>query len=444
LDTPIMDLSQLTTLRVAACDLNGQMRGKRVPVAYSSKLDNGAVRLPLSVLNVDLWGSDIVDSPLVFASGDSDGVLRPTGRGPLVMPWLNHASALVPMQLFTDEGAPFAGDPRHALRTVLDRYDARGWQVVAATEMEFTLVDASCETAKTPKNPTTGRVLNTESILSLDELDAFDSFFTELYQCCADMGIPAQTATTEAGVGQFEMTLLHQDAMRAADDAWLFKILTRGLARNHGMAATFMAKPYADDAGNGMHVHFSVLDANGQNVFANGSSEGSNILHQAVAGCLAAMPASTLIFAPFGNSYSRLVPGAHAPTSAVWAYENRTAAIRIPGGPPVARRIEHRVAGGDVNPYLMLAVVLGAALIGIEDTMTPPAPITGNAYKVKDAAQLAQSWEQAIDLFGCNPLIARILPDLLIRNLVMTKRQEVRRFADRAPDSHWLSYLEAV
>jgi glutamine synthetase len=444
MDLPIMDLSQLTTLRVAACDLNGQMRGKRVPVSYNSKLATGAVRLPLSVLNVDLWGSDIVDSPLVFASGDSDGVLRPTGRGPLPMPWLDHASALVPMEMFTDQGDPFEGDPRHALRSVLDRFDAHGWQVIAATEMEFTLVDASGDAPAAPINPLTGRALNTEAILALDELDAFDSFFTELYQSCADMGIPAQTATCEGGVGQFEMTLLHQDAMRAADDAWLFKTLTRGVARKHGMAATFMAKPYADDAGNGMHVHFSLLDNDGNNVFDDGTDEGSDILRHAVAGCLAAMPASTLIFAPYGNSYTRLVPGAHAPTGAVWAYENRTAAIRIPGGPPVARRIEHRVAGGDVNPYLMFAVILGAAITGVDDAMTPPAPITGNAYEVKDAPQLAQSWEQAIDLFARDPMIARILPDLLIRNLVITKQQEMQRFADRAPETHWLSYLEAV
>ncbi|MBV1896726.1 MAG: glutamine synthetase family protein [Rhodobacteraceae bacterium] len=439
-----MDLSQFTTLRVAACDLNGQMRGKRVPVDYACKIDQGAVRLPLSALNLDLWGSDIVDSPLVFASGDSDGVLRPTGRGPVPMPWIKTASALIPMQMFTDTGNPFAGDPRHALQAILDRYDARGWQVIAATEMEFTLVDASGDAPAAPHNPITGRALNTEAILALDELDAFDGFFSDLYQACADMGIPAQTATCEGGVGQFEMTLLHQDAMRAADDAWLFKTLTRGLARKHGMAATFMAKPFADDAGNGMHVHFSVLDGGGKNVFDNGSDEGSDILRQAVAGCLAAMPASTLIFAPFGNSYTRLVPGAHAPTGAVWAYENRTAAIRIPGGPTAARRIEHRVAGGDVNPYLMFSVILGAAITGIKDSMTPPAPITGNAYDIKDAPQLAHSWKQAIDLFANDAMIARILPDLLIRNLVMTKQQELHRFATLAPETHWLSYLEAV
>jgi glutamine synthetase len=439
-----MNLGKFPTFRVASSDLNGQMRGKRVPGAYASKLDKGAVRLPLSVPNVDLWGRDIVDSPLVFESGDADGVLRPTTRGPVPMPWIATPTALVPMALYTDDGAPFAGDPRHALTAVLDRYAARGWQVIAATEMEFTLVDDTGDAPAPPQNPLTGRVLSDETILSLAELDAFDAFFTALYEGCAAMGIPAQTSISEGGVGQFEINLNHQDAMRAADDAWLFKSLVRGVARQHGFAATFMAKPYAQDAGNGMHVHFSVLDADGRNVFDDGSDAGSEVLRHAVAGCLAAMPASTLIFAPHGNSYDRLVPGAHAPTSAAWGYENRTAAIRIPGGPAVARRIEHRVAGGDINPYLMLAAVLGAALNGVEDAVAPPAPITGNAYGLSDLPQLAPDWASAISAFEISPLIARIFAPLLISNMVMTKRQELARFAELPRETHWHSYLEAV
>ena len=156
------------------------------------------------------------------------------------------------------------------------------------------------------------------------------------------------------------------------------------------------------------------------------------------------MPGSSLIFAPHGNSYDRLVPGAHAPTGACWAYENRTAAIRIPGGAPVARRIEHRVAGGDINPYLMLSVVLGAALVGIEDSLTPPAPISGNAYKIEGLPQLASDWSAAVSAFETDPMIARILSADLIRFMAMTKRQEILRFADRPAESHWLSYLEAV
>ena len=439
-----MDLSSLNTIRIAACDLNGQMRGKRLPSDMADKLDQGAARMPLSALNVDLWGRDIEDSPLVFETGDADGILMPTARGAVPMPWLTQASALVPMVMQTEDGAPFLGDPRNALEHVLQGYKARGWTVIAATELEFNLVEASAETLPPPKNPVTGRVLDQQSVLSVAELDAFDAFFTDLYAGAEAMGIPAQAAICEAGLGQFEINLNHQDALTAADDAWLFKTLVRGLARKHGFAATFMAKPFAAEAGNGMHVHFSVVDGDGNNIFNDGSDEGSDLLRQAVAGCLAAMPASTLVFAPTVNSYARLVPSAHAPTGAAWGYENRTAAIRIPGGAAAACRIEHRVAGGDINPYLMLATVLGAALLGIEDGMEPPAPITGNAYEITDLPQLAPDWDAAIRAFENDPLIARILPRMMIRNLVITKRQELAEFANRPADSHWLSLLEAV
>ncbi len=439
-----MDLGSFPTFRVAISDLNGQMRGKRVPGSYAPKLDKGVVRLPLSVANLDLWGRDITDSPLVYKSGDIDGVLRPTNRGPVPMPWIATPTALVPMALYTEDGAPFAGDPRHALTSVLERYAARGWQVMAATEMEFTLIDDSGDAPAPPRNPLTGRILSDETTLSLNELDAFDAFFTALYEGSVAMGIPAQTAISEGGVGQFEITLNHRDALSAADDAWLFKALVRGLARTHGFAATFMAKPYKQDAGNGMHVHFSVVDAEGRNVFDDGGPDGSDILRNAVAGCLAAMPASTLIFAPHGNSYDRLVSGAHAPTAAAWGYENRTAAIRIPGGAPSARRIEQRVAGGDTNPYLMLAAVLGAAMNGIEDQVLPPAPITGNAYTKPDLPRLAPDWARAIDTFEASDLIARIFAPLLIENMVMTKRQELARMGEIPAENHWLATLETV
>jgi len=438
-----MELSDYPTIRVAACDLNGQMRGKRVPGSYADKLAAGAVRMPLSALNLDITGADIEGSPLVFESGDADGVLRPTGRGPLPLPWLATDQPLVPMAMQTEDGRPFEGDPRHALAAVLDRYGARGWRVVAATELEFTLVDDTGDTLAPVRNPWTGRRSAAPGILSMTHLDAFDGFLSALYEGCAAMGIPAQATTSEAGIGQFEVTLTHQGALRAADDTWLFKALIRGLARRHGMAATFMAKPFAQDAGNGLHMHFSVLDAEGRNVFDDGGPEGTEVLRAALAGCLAMMRGSTLIFAPHANSYARLVPGAHAPTAVCWAYENRTAALRVPGGPPVARRIEHRVAGGDINPYLMFAAVLGAAWLGIEDELSPPAPITGNAYD-QDLPRLAPDWETAIETFETDPLIGRIFPAGLIRNMGLTKRQELRLMRAIPEDEHWKTYLGTV
>ncbi|SLN12096.1 Gamma-glutamylputrescine synthetase PuuA [Roseovarius albus] len=438
-----MDLSEYHTFRVAGCDLNGQMRGKRVPGSYAAKLDKGAVRMPLSALNVDIAGADIENSPLVFETGDADGILKPTDRGAVPLPWLSSEQALVPMGMYWEDGRRFEGDPRHALVDVLERYRAKGWTVIAATELEFTLVDDRDGALTPARNPFTDRTLETPEVLSLTQMDYFDDFLSSLYEGCIAMGIPAQTTTSEAGIGQFEVTLNHQDAMRASDDTWLFKALIRGLARKHGFAATFMAKPFADDAGNGMHMHFSVLDADGQNVFDNGGEEGSETLHHAIAGCLQAMQASTLIFAPHANSYERLVPGAHAPTSICWGYENRTVAVRVPGGAPVARRIEHRVAGGDINPYLNFAVVLGAAIYGVENQLQPPAPVSGNAYE-QDLPQLASSWDHAIELFETDAIIADIFPSGLIRNFVISKRQDQRVMAGTPATDHWRTYLETV
>ncbi len=435
---------EIKTIRVVVADVNGQSRGKRLPVANGRKALRDGARMPLSALNVDIWGDDIEDSPLVFASGDADGVLRPTERGLVPTPWLGAPSALLPMWMFEEGGAPFAGDPRRALRMVLDRYAARGWTPVVATELEFYLVDDGSSRPEPPINPYSGRQMQAREVLSLNGLDVFDAFFTELYEACAAMDIPADSAISESGLGQFEINLSHEaDAMKAADDAWLFKLAVKGLARKHEMAATFMAKPYTDHAGNGLHMHFSVLDSDGTNIFDDGTPKGSDTLRHAVSGCLAAMRDQTLLFAPHMNSYRRVEPHSHAPTQVCWGYENRTAAIRIPGGANAARRIEHRVAGGDTNPYLVLAGVLGAALAGIEDATDPPPPMTGNAYD-QDFDRLPFSWREAIELFEQSPLIARILPQTLVSNLVRCKRQELRRFEERWTDFEFASYLDSV
>ncbi|MFN3936742.1 MAG: glutamine synthetase family protein [Gemmobacter sp.] len=433
------------TIRVAAADLNGQARGKRIPARFADTVLRSGTRFPMSVLNLDIWGEDIDDSPLVFEMGDRDGILRPTDRGFMPMPWLEAPTALLPIWMFREDGRPYEGDPRHALRAVVDRYRARGLTPVVATELEFFLIDDSGKTLQVPPSPRSGKRRKAAETLSIRALDAFDTFFTDLYDACEAMDIPADTAISETGLGQFEINLMHQDdALDAADDTWLFKLLVKGLARRHGFAASFMAKPYPEYSGNGLHTHFSLLDEAGNNVFDDGGPDGSDMLRHAVAGCLAAAADSTLLFAPHANSYDRLVPGAHAPVSICWGYENRTVAIRIPSGSPQARRIEHRIAGGDVNPYLMLAAILGAALIGIEDRMEPPPPVTGNAYADPDLPQVPTNWGEAIDRFEQSPIMARIFAPELIRNLVLTKRQEMHYMADLSPEEQVELYLDTV
>lgn len=440
----LMDHPEVRTIRVAASDLNGIARGKRIPARFAEKVFTDGTRFPFSVLNLDIWGEDIEDSPLVFESGDVDGVLMPTERGFLPMPWLEAPTALLPIWMYHMDGRPYDGDPRQALARVAERYTALGLTPVVATELEFFLIDDSGTHLRVPPSPRSGKRRTGGEILSLRALDAFDRFFTALYDACDQMDIPADTAISEAGPGQFEINLMHQaDALKAADDAWLFKMLVKGVARQHGFAASFMAKPYDIWSGNGMHTHFSVLDRDGRNIFNDGTDRGSDRLRHAVGGCLAAIDGSTLIFAPHENSYDRLVPNAHAPTAVGWAYENRTTALRIPASSPAARRIEHRVAGGDVNPYLMHAAILGAALIGIEDAMDAPPPIIGNAY-AQGLPQIPGTWDGALKAFETCPLIRRIFPPELVTNYLMTKRQEIHYMAELSDAETVELYLDTV
>lgn len=433
------------TIRVAAADLNGQARGKRVPARFADKIVKDGTRFPFSVLNLDIWGEDIDDSPLVFDQGDQDGVRKPTERGFMPMPWLEAPTALLPIWMFRENGTPYAGDPRHALAAVVNRFKAHGLTPVCAIELEFFLIDDSGKTMQVPASPRSGKRRKAAETLSIRALDAFDTLFTDLSDACEAMDIPADTTTSETGLGQFEVNLMHcDDAFRAADDAWLFKMLVKGLARRHGFAASFMAKPYPEYSGSGLHTHFSMIDEQGRNVFDSGGPKGSGVLKQAVAGCLNAMHDSTLIFALHQNSYERLVPGKHAPAAVSWGYENRTSAIRIPAGNPAARRIEHRVAGGDVNPYLMLAAILGAALDGIEKEMEPGSPIVGNAYAVEGLPQIAPDWQAAVDALEQSVIVPRFLHPELIKNLISTKRQELH-YLDELSDAEKIElYLDTV
>lgn len=432
----------LEAVYLAAADLNGTARGKRLPAAHLETVRTSGARFPKSVLNLDILGHDIKNSPLVLASGDQDGLLQETERGLVPMPWLETPSAMLPVWMFEDDGRPFAGDPRHALADIEKRFTAKGLQPVVALELEFCLYAPDLAGFSAPKDPGTKAVRAAGDILSIAALTRHEAFFSDLYSACALMDIPADTAISESGLGQYELNLIHQpSALKAADDAWLFKQLVKGMARKHGMGATFMAKPHPDWSGSGLHMHFSVADETGQNIFDDRRSGGAATLEHAIAGCLAALHDCTLVFAPLGNSYDRLVPGAHAPTGVAWAHENRTVALRVPAGPPAARRIEHRLAGGDANPYLVIAAVLGAALDGIEAGKAPPAPITGNAY-AQSLPQVPASWQAALDAFETSAAAARIFPGMLIRNMLMTKRQEQAVLAELAAPAQQALYLD--
>ncbi len=423
-----------TAIQIALCDLNGVSRGKRIPVSQLEKALDGSIRLPLSAPTLDIWGRDIENSNMVFASGDGDGICQPILDKLLSAPWLGPNVGMLPVWMFDETGKPNEVDPRQVLARITQRYTQKQWTPVVATELEFYLTPLG--------NAQTG--FTTEGILSLQQLDTVAPLLDAIYATCAEQGIPADTAISECGPGQFEINLLHHDnALLAADDAVFFKRIVKGFARNHGFTANFMAKPDGISAGSGMHLHFSLLDSEGRNLFDNGDEDGSDMLRSAVAGLLAAMEESTLIFAPHFNSYRRLRHNSHAPTSLCWGYENRTAAVRIPGGARSARRIEHRVAGADANPYLVMAAVLGAALKGIEESMVPGAPVDGNCYEA-ELPQLPDQWATAIASFESGSMMADIFTQQLRELFVQLKRQELSRFIDEVSPFELSSYATAV
>ena len=229
-----------------------------------------------------------------------------------------------------------------------------GLSAVMALELEFFLLDPKRDSQGRPsaaKRPSTGEAATTTNCYGLDELDAFDAFLSDVDKACRIQGVPAETATSEYAPAQFEINLKHvPDPLQACDHAVMLKRAIKAVAEKHGFLASFMAKPFAEMAGSGMHLHVSIVDENGDNALAEPSDDesglaiGPKLLH-AIGGLLEAMPESMAIFAPNANSYRRLIPGSYAPVRAQWGINNRSVPLRIPISDDAALRIEHRCRG---------------------------------------------------------------------------------------------------
>lgn len=414
-------------------DVNGVARGKSLPRSAAQKLFDGGLRMPRSSFAFDIWGQDVIGAGLVAETGDNDGLCLPVAGRVHVMPWDAEdgaegdtaAHALMTMQ--DAGGKPFFADPRHVLARVLARLAEKGLTPVVALELEFYLIDAMPDDwgrPQPPRNPRTSRRAHQAQTYGLDEMSDFSALLDDINAACAVQGIPADGTLSENGPAQYEINLHHRDdALAAADDAVLLKRTIKGVAARHGMMAS---KPYGARSGSGMHVHVSLLDGDGRNVFAGDSKTmktGSDALGHALAGLLAALPDSMAVLAPHANSWRRFRAGSHAPTTASWGYDNRSAALRIPAGGVDATRIEHRVAGADANPYLLLAVILQGILDGLEAKAAPPPETAGNAYQ-SQAARLPHRWDDALALFAQSAFIDRAFGAEFKKVFLACKEQE--------------------
>ncbi|CAN5472273.1 glutamine synthetase family protein [soil metagenome] len=403
--------------------------------------------LPISAMALDVTGQDVPETGLVFDEGDRDVLLWPVPETLTTVPWADEPAGQYIATVCDLDGTPHYACPRNLLEQVVERFDELNMTPVGAVEIEFYLMDRDAALAGKPIAPkalTNGSRPQHYQAYHLQDLDDFAPFFKDLYAWCDVQGLPAKTLISEYAPGQMEIVLRHRaDVVKACDEAIMLKRLIKAAAERHGLAATFMAKPYAEWTGSGMHIHTSLADDAGANLFATDDPVNHTLMRHALGGLKAAMAESMLIFAPNANSYRRFRRNSYAPVSASWGINNRTVSLRIPAGAPETCHIEHRPAGADANPYLVMAAVLAAMHYGITEKLDPGNPVSGNGYE-RRAKYIPGNWYDAIDAFWR----ASILKDYLGKDFVDTfctiKEVEADRFYAEPTERDFQWYLRTV
>lgn len=408
-------------------DPNGVVRGKWGPADSLKKAFQEGVAFPMSLHGLDVWGREVLETGLHISDGDRDGFNRATRGSLSLVPWTNRKTAQVLLQTFTPEGDVFPCDARQILKAKTAEINARGLFPVAAFELEFYLLEKPGRKEQEMRPLGAGEGPDRLRMYGLDDLEEHARFFNMVREYAEMQGLPIDTIIKEAAPGQFEVNLKHRaDPLRAADDVIRLKRLIQGCARARGLRATFMAKPFIDYAGNGMHVHCSVLDRDGRNIFSG--AQGRRKLESAIAGLLRTMPEALILFINTWNGFRRITPGSYAPTQAVWAENNRSVALRIPASNSENLRLEHRISGADANPYLVMTAILQGMIEGIDADEVPPPPIQGNAYEQSNAPQLPDDMDDALQLAMRGDFLKRALGPELAKVFCELKRAEIHAF----------------
>ncbi len=405
-------------------DMAGTARGKVVP---AEKFHDGRMKMPEGVFAQTISG-DYIDDPDNVEDRDMWLVADPNTLRPV--PWLDDPTASVFMDCYHRDGSPVAKSPRSVLRNVLAKYEARGWVPIVAPEVEFYLLSPHSDPNEEAEPPE-GRLGWTEGAkqpYSIDTMNDFEPFINDVYAYCEAQGINIDTISQEMGPAQFELNFLHGNPIDLADQVFLFKRTVREAAIGHNMHTTFLAKPIGEEAGSALHIHQSVVDKQGNNVFSDADGEPTDLFYGFLAGLQKYMNEALLVFAPYVNSYRRLADPWASPTNLSWAIDNRTVGLRVPDSPPQARRVENRLAGSDVNPYLVVAASLACGYLGMTEGLQPTDPIEGSAYG--EDHSLHRHIYAAIDAMRGSEAMRSMLGDSFVTLYTGLKEQEYREFQE--------------
>ncbi len=427
-------------------DMNGLLRGKRITRDALEKVYADGVCLPMSLIATDITGNTVEETGLGYDIGDEDRICRPVPGSLRPVPWTPRSTAQLLLSMEDAKGGTFEANPREVLQRVLARYAARGLKPVVAVELEFYLLDALADAQGRPQttiNPFTGVRNASTQVYYMEDLNDYRAFTDGVAAACTTQGIPADTAVAEYAPGQFEINLKHRDdALLACDDAIYLKRAIKAVAQQQGMQASFMAKPFVEQAGSGLHIHVSVLDAAGNNIFMSTPDAPADTLRHAIGGLQRSARDCLLLFAPHANSYRRFVLNAFVPLNDCWGFNNRTVAMRVPHSDPKNTRVEHRIAGADANVYLVTAAVLAGMLDGLENGYDPGAPIVGNAYEQTEIR--TPFWRDAIADFLASDFIERQFGGAFRHIFGQQKLKEMRSFYREVTTLEYEWYLRSV
>ncbi len=431
---------------VIYADLSGVVRGKRYPIAQLGKLLTGTMGIPGSVFLLDTSGASSDPCGYGFSDGDPDSPVRVDPATLKPVPWAEVPTAQALLRFYEKDGSPFRFEPRTVAARILARFADLKLRPVVAFELEFYLVDRERAAGGAPQPPVssvTGRRDRETQVYAMNDVDAYAALLQEVAEACAAQDIPCGAISSEYAPGQFEINLQHlDDPLMAADHAVMFKRAVKGVARRHGLQATFMAKPYPDQAGSGLHLHLSLVDGAGRNVFDGGRKPASPRLLQAIGGVLDLMPESMALLCPNVNSYRRFKPNVFTPLRRCWGYENRSVALRVPLGDGAARRIEHRIAGADANPYLVLATLLAGVHHGLTKKIDPGPPFDGNAGYAYDP-DVPFRPRRALERLQAAGALTGYIGEDYAQAYAACKLGELDRFEGEISDREYAWYLQA-
>lgn len=408
-------------------DMNGVLRGKVLPASKFIKSErDGSLRMPSSIFSLTITGEYVGETEEDYR--DPDMLVQPDVSTLCVAPGFKTPTAFVFADAFLRDGTPMLSSPRNLLKKILALYAGRGWRPVIAPELEFylTALNPDPDIPLTPPIGRSGRAETAPQPFGLESLTEYEELIDAVYEASEIASLHLDSMIHESGTAQLEINFHHGDPLALADQVLVFKRIVRQVALEHGVYATFMAKPMADQPGSAMHLHISMVDAHDQNLFAAADGEHSATFRHFVGGLQTYLPEIAPLFTPTVNSYRRMAPNHSAPINVQWGLDNRSCGLRVPIDNAQNRRIENRLPGADANPYLAIAAALVAGWLGIQEAIEPLPTVIGNGYL--HARTLPRTLDDGLErLANCAAARAELGSDF-VDAFIAIKQSELNNF----------------